>query len=60
MSVYVFGASSEMPSRRVTGICITKDGMVKVKDVLGQEYEVSQDIYLARGYQPDLSQLPIE
>ena len=59
MSAYVFGIPSST-SGRVQGICITKDGFVKVKDVLGQVYEVTQSRYIDQGYQPDLSELPLE
>ena len=55
----MFDGLSESSSR-CTGIRITKDGFVVVKDVLGKEYEVFPALYIEKGYQPDLSDLPRE
>lgn len=59
MGIYVFDDLSES-SNRCTGIRITKDGFVVVRDILGKEYEVSPALYMEKGYQPDLSDLPRE
>lgn len=61
MILYPGGNDCESPSR-VRGVCITKHGWVRVTCDIPEkkEWEVSKDIYIQKGYQPVISELPKE